>query len=111
MLTASGVYWENGMRNIIICALSISFGLSVCGCSDLTDRLDLHRFDFPHAAQQVTTDEQDENKCRSRGMTPDYQDAFVECKKQLAAERAEAEAAAKTSRQESDKNMISAPRQ
>jgi hypothetical protein len=98
------------MRSVFIRVLSISFGLFVCGCSDFADRLDLHRFDFPRAGEQAN-DALDENKCRSRGITPDYEYAFQECKRQMAAERADAEAAAKVGRREGDENTISAPRQ
>ena len=92
------------MRNSVTCVLAISFGLFVCGCSELADRLDLGR-----RPQQSNLNDQDENTCRSRGATPEYY-GFLECKKQMAEQRANAEAAAKASREESD-NMIPAPGQ
>jgi hypothetical protein len=95
----------NAMRNIVICVLAISFGLFICGCAELVDRMD-----FGRQPQQTNLDVQDENICRSRGVTPEYY-GFLECKKQIAAERASAEAAAKASRQEGDDNRISVPGQ
>jgi hypothetical protein len=92
------------MRNVVVCVLAMSFGLSVCGCGELADRLDIGR-----QPQQVNSNEQDENTCRSRGATPEYH-GFLECKKQMADQRANAEAAAKASRQEGD-NMIPGPGQ
>ena len=92
------------MRNGVVCVLTISFGLLICGCAELIDRMD-----FGRQPQQTNLDAQDENICRSRGVTPDYYSIFLDCKKQLANERASAEAAAKASRQEGDDNMIPAP--
>jgi hypothetical protein len=90
------------MRNVVVCGLVISSGLFVCGCAELIDRMD-----FGRQPQQTNLDVQDENICRSRGATPEYY-GFLECKKQMAAERASAEAAAKASRQEGGDNMIPA---
>jgi hypothetical protein len=94
------------MRNVIVGVLAVSFGLFVCGCGELTARMDTGR-----PPQQTNLDQQDENACRSRGATPDYVYAFQECKKQMAYERANAEAEAKANRQEGGDNMIPAPGQ
>ena len=92
------------MRNVVTCVLAISAGLFVCGCSEVLDRMD-----FGRQPQQTNFDAQDENTCRGRGVSPEYSYGFDECKKQIANERARAEAAAKASRQEGDGNMISVP--
>ena len=93
------------MRNLVMRGLAISFGLLVCGCSELVARLDGGR-----QPQQANLNEQDENTCRSRGATPEYY-GFLECKKQIADQRASAEATAKASRQEGDDTTISMPGQ
>jgi hypothetical protein len=93
------------MRNVVMRGLAISFGILICGCSELVDRLDVGR-----QPQRTNLDEQDENTCRSRGVTPEYY-GYLECKKQLTDQRASAEAAAKASRQENDDGAISVPRQ
>jgi len=92
------------MRNIVMRGFAISFGLLVCGCSELIAHLDAGR-----GPQRANLDEQDENTCRSRGATPEYY-GFLECKKQIADQRASAEAAAKASRQEDEDGAISVPR-
>jgi hypothetical protein len=92
------------MRNVAMHGFAISFGLLICGCSELIDRLDVGR-----QPQRTNLDEQDENTCRSRGATPEYY-SFLECKKQIAEQRASAEAAAKASRPDDD-GAISVPRQ
>lgn len=93
------------MRNVVMRGLAISFGLLICGCSELVARLDTGR-----QPQQANLDEQDENTCRSRGVTPEYY-GFLECKKQIANQRASAEARAKASRQEDDEGAIPELRQ
>lgn len=93
------------MRNVAMRGFAISFGLLICGCSELIDRLDVGR-----QPQRTNLEEQDENTCRSRGATPEYY-GFLECKKQIADQRASAEAAAKASRQEDGDGTIPVPRQ
>jgi hypothetical protein len=92
------------MRNVVVGLPAIAFALFVSGCGELTARMDTGR-----PPQQSNLDQQDENVCRSRGATPDYVYGFQECKKQMANERASAEAAAKANPPEGDNNMNAVP--
>jgi hypothetical protein len=81
------------VRKFGVYALAISLGLIGCGCSELVSRMD-----FGRPAQTANSDEQAENICRSRGLTPQYY-GYQECKEQLVAERASAEAASRQERE------------
>ena len=77
------------MLGVVIRAFGISVGLFLCGCADLVARMDA-----PRPPQQTNLDERDENTCRSYGVVPEFH-GYLECRKQLANERANAEAEAK----------------
>ena len=93
------------MRNVVVGLRAIAFALLISGCGELTARMDPGQ-----QPQQANVTERDENMCRSRGATPEYY-GFLECKKQLANERASAEAAAKANPPEGDNNTNAVPAQ
>jgi hypothetical protein len=82
------------MSGVVIRAFAISVSLFLCGCGD-----QLARFDVARQPQQSNFDEKDENTCRSRGAVPEFS-GYVECRKQLADQRASAAAEAEANRQQ-----------
>ncbi|HLL27426.1 MAG TPA: hypothetical protein VKT73_07215 [Xanthobacteraceae bacterium] len=83
------------MRNGVVRVLAISIGFFACGCGDVLDRYTIKLPSLPAPSAPSSLYAQDENNCRARGLSKDYDYAFDQCLKQVAAERAEAEAAAK----------------
>jgi hypothetical protein len=100
MLRASRSYGENAMLGVVIRAFAISIGLFLCGCADLVARMDA-----PRQPQQTNFDEKDENICRSQGAVPEFP-GYLECRKQLAAQRASAAAAAAEANRQQGDGMI-----
>jgi hypothetical protein len=96
MLRAIRAYGENAMLGVVIRALAISISLFLCGCGD-----QIARFDVARQPQQSNFDQKDENTCRSRGAVPEFS-GYVECRKQLADQRASAAAEAEANRQQGD---------
>jgi hypothetical protein len=88
------------MLGVVIRALAISIGLFLCGCADQVARMDAAR-----SPQQANFDEKDENTCRSRGAVPDF-NGYLECRKNLADQRASAKAEAEANRQQGNDGMI-----
>jgi hypothetical protein len=84
------------MLGVVIRVLAISISLFLCGCGDMLARLDI-----PRQPQQSNFDEKDENTCRSRGAVPEFS-GYVECRRQLAEQRASAAAEAEANRQQGD---------